>query len=106
MCILGVAERNIECWLAANRAALATEFGCPPDEIPADDPSGFVKRRFGLTGRDPGREVAKDRVKQFILTVSIKRWIEESESFAAFYDDARTLSAQLKCDLPNERDRD
>lgn len=106
LCVFGVAERNIECWLAIDRNALAGELGCQPTDIPLDDPSGFVKRRFGLGERDAAREEAKDRVSRFVAMVPLKPWIEGSDSFRAFYDDVRALAAQTDCHVPNELDRD
>ena len=102
LCVYGVAERNIECWLAIDRTALANELGCGPVEIPSGDPAGFVKRRFGLGERDTARDDAKDRIKQFVCRVSMKPWIDESESFRTFYTDCRGLAARIRCEMPNE----
>jgi hypothetical protein len=106
LCVFGVAERNIECWLAADRDALARELGCEAAEIPVDDPSGFVKRAFGLGKRDAAREEAKERVARFVTGAPLWSWIRRSESFQAFYEDARALAAQGKCQIRNERERD
>ncbi len=106
MCVLGVAERNIECWLAIDRGALAKELECAPDDIPTDDPSGFVQRRFGLGNRDDAREEAKRRVSRFVARAPLKSWIDGSKSFEDFYRDAKTLGAQLPCDMPNELESD
>ena len=106
LCVFGVAGRNIECWLAIDRPALARELGCQPDEIPrVDDLSGFVKREFGLGKRDAARESAKKRVKEFVARAPLKSWIEQSKSFEDFYESARSLAARNRCDLPNERNR-
>ena len=102
LCVFGVAERNIECWLAINRSALANELGCTADDIPRDDPSGFVKRRFGLGERDDARMDAKSRVTQFVTHAPVRSWIEGSESFGSFYSDARSLAARTSCNMPNE----
>ena len=102
MCVFGVAERNIECWLAINRNVLAKELNCTPDDIPRDDPSGFVKRKFGLGERDGTREDAKGRVVQFVAQAPVKSWIKNSESFEDFYKEARSLAARTNCDMPNE----
>ena len=105
LCIFGVAERNVECWLAIDRRQLAAQLGCQPHEIPTDDPSGFVKRRFRMGERDEEKEAAKARVREFVASVRVKPWIDGSDSFASFYDDAHRLSVQLECQMPNERDR-
>ena len=102
MCVFGVAERNIECWLAIDRSVLANELGCSPDEIPTDNPSNFVKRHFGLTRRDQ-KDEARLRIRRFVKKTPLKSWMQ-SKSFEAFYDDARNLAAQVKCHMPNERE--
>ena len=102
--VFGVADRNIEWWLAIDRIALARELDCRVEEIPGDEPhlSGFVKRRFGLTARDT-REAAKERVCGYVLRASsLRPWIRESDSFAAFYGEARSWAAKNGCSLRNE----
>jgi hypothetical protein len=102
LCVFGVAERNIECWLAADPAALAEELECGVPGIPAGDPSGFVKRRFGMGERDANREAAKKRIGRFVEKAPLKAWIERSPSFNDFYNEARALAAQRRCTIPNE----
>jgi len=104
LCVFGVAERNIECWLAADAPALAARFGHGVGDIPKDDPSGFVKRRFGLGLRGAARDDAKAQVVEFVSAAPFKSWIENSPSFRDFYDDARSLAAQITCAMPNELD--
>lgn len=101
--IFGVADRNIECWLAIDTGSLAGELECSEKEIPRDDPSDFVKRRFGLTGRD--KESAKARVCNFVMRAPLKTWIESSDSFEEFYEDARDWAFQNDFSFPNERER-
>ncbi len=105
--VFGVAERNIECWLAIDRKALADELECQPDDIPRlpDDPAGFVKRRFGLTRRDAARETAVNRIADFVARVGMKPWIDDSQSFKDFYQQARDLATSRKCLVPNELER-
>ena len=103
--LFGVADRNIECWLAIDRGALARELKCREEEIPTDDPSNFVKRRFGLTDRDT-RQNAKARVCDYVAQASLRTWIEGSDSFADFYEEARDLATQNECSIPNERERE
>lgn len=100
--LFGVADRNVECWLAADPGALAVELECRAEEIPKDDPSDFVKQRFGLTDRDR-REDAKERVRKYVARAPLKSWIRASDSFADFHDDARRLAARTGCAMPNER---
>ena len=80
--LLGVADRNVECWLAADRAALADELECDVDDIPHADPSGFVKRRFGLSNRVTKPE-GKQRIIDYVRGASLRVWIHGSSSFSA-----------------------
>ncbi len=102
ICLFGVADRNIECWLAADRNALSEELGCSETDIPREDPSGFVKRRFGLGQRDDSRENAKQRIARFVAAAPLKNWISNAPSFNDFYQSARALAGQRRCEIPNE----
>lgn len=100
--LFGVADRNIECWLAIDRGALADELECRVEDIPSVDPSHFVKRGFGLTNRKK-KKAAKARVRDYVARASLKAWIEGSDSFRDFYNGARRLAAgQNKCSIRNE----
>lgn len=99
--LFGVADRNIECWLAIDRGALAAELACGMEQIPTDDPAGFVKRRLGLSDRNRKKD-AKDRIRDYVTRVSLKSWIENSDSFKDFYDEARRLALRTGCPFPNE----
>lgn len=100
--LFGVANRNIECWLAIDRSALARELECSEEDIPKDNPSDFVKRHFGLTGRN--KLEAKARICNYVTHASLREWIEGSDSFADFYDEARRWAARNECSIPNERE--
>lgn len=102
--LFGVADRNIECWLAIDRGALARELGCNVEDISINDPSGFVKRRFGLSVRDMDRANAKARVRDYVAQASLRSWVEGSDSFEDLYEEARRLAVQNECPIPNERE--
>ena len=102
--LFGVANRNIECWLAIDRSALARELKCSEEDIPKDNPSDFVKRHFGLTGRN--KQEAKARICNYVAHASLKTWIEGSDSFEAFYKETRRWATQNECSIPNERERE
>ncbi len=101
--LLGVADRNIECWLAIDRGALARELQCQVNDIPTDDPSDFIKRHFGLTGRDTKQD-AKARICDYVAQASLKTWIEREDSFEDFYEQARRWATRNECSIPNERE--
>ena len=101
--VCGVADRNMEWWLAIDRNALALELDCRAEDVPADEPhlSKFVKRCFGLTNRDT-RDEAKERVCSYVHRASLGHWIQSSKSFEDFYAGARRWALQNACSLPNE----
>ena len=103
--LFGVADRNIECWLAIDQGALARELQCQVNDIPTDDPSDFIKRHFGLTGSNkPNKDDAKARICDYVAQAPLKTWIGDSDSFKDFYEQARDLAAQNECSIPNERE--
>lgn len=71
--IIGIAEQNIEHWLSINKAALASELQCRVEQIP-ENPTGFVKRKLGVTDRRM-RCDARKRVREFVSKVQLKSWI-------------------------------
>ncbi len=104
--LFGVADRNIECWMAIDRGALARELKCRVEEIPTDDPSDFIKRHFGLPGSNKlDKDDAKARIRDYVAEAPLRAWIRNSDSFEDFYEDARDLAAQNECSIPNERER-
>ena len=103
--LFGVADRNIECWLAIDRGALANELGCRVEDIPVPpkDPSDFVKGGFERRARSRGQDV-QECVSDYVKQAPLRPWIEESRSFATFYEDARRLALRTGCPFPNERE--
>lgn len=101
--LFGVADRNIECWLAIDREALARELKCQEEDIPEHNPSNFIKRRFELTERDK-KQNAKARICNFVAQAPLRTWIRDSKSFEDFYEDVRDLAVQNGCSFPNERE--
>ena len=100
--LFGVADRNIECWLAADKPALAGELGCNVREIPLGDPSHFVKRQFGLGIRV---QDGQERIRDYVARESLRSWIQGSRSFEDFYGDVRRFAERIGCTLPNELER-
>lgn len=98
--IYGVAERNIECWLTADRVYAAKQLGVSPEALDPPDPKGIFERALGITSYDRKEE----EIAAFVYDAPIRNWLS-SRSFEAFYEDARALSIRIKLPIPNERDR-
>ena len=101
--LFGVADRNIEFWLAIDRGALANELGCRVEDIPPGDPSGFVKGGFERRARSRGQDV-QECVSDYVKQAWLRSWIEKSDDFADFYGDVRRLALRTGCPFPNERE--
>ncbi len=98
--ICAVAERNVECWLCADRDWIAGQTGRNTKEFAVNDPKGVFESAIGVTSIDRKEE----RISALVLEAPLKNWIKRSRSFEDFYENGRTLSKNLPCEVPNERD--
>lgn len=99
--LYGVAERNIECWLAADRDYLARRLGISPETLKASDPKGVFEHTLGITSYD---RKEKD-IAAIVCDAPLWSWLKHSPSFKSFYEDARSLSKRQGCVIPNEREK-
>jgi hypothetical protein len=99
----GVAERNIECWLTADPEWFAEMMG--PRFVGNDfriaDPKGIVERALEISGQDKQEE----KIACLVRDAPLRKWLDCSNSFKKFYEDARDLSVQFPCSIPNEREQ-
>ncbi|MCS6863277.1 MAG: hypothetical protein NZT92_23465 [Abditibacteriales bacterium] len=93
--LVGVADRNIVCWIAADPVYLS------PEDLQVADPEGIFERAMGITTFDK----KESEIATIVRGAPLRNWIAQSESFADFYDDARALSQRQGCSMPNERER-
>jgi len=96
-CLHAVAKRNVECWVVLDRPHAARLMGVPEDDLAVEDPK-------------PAVEAHKDKVTEIVATMRLGRAImqstEAAKSLKRFYEDARDLAQQLKCNnFPNELDQ-
>jgi hypothetical protein len=99
--IYGVADRNIECWLAADREYLARKLGCNPAELKVDDPKGVFESYLGIAPADR-KEL---EIAAIVKEAPLRNWIDRSLSFEAFWEDCWNMSKRQGCDIPNEREK-
>ncbi len=100
--LYGVADSNIECWLAADRDYLARRLTVSPAALAVADPKSAFERALGITSYD---RKEKD-IAAIVCDAPLRNWLKCSPSFEAFYKDAWLLSKQQGCIIPNERARE
>ena len=99
--LYGVAERNVECWLSADRDYLARKLGLSRESLDKPDPKGDIESALGITRDDKkGEEIAA-----IVQNAPLGNWLDRSPSFATFYEDAVRLGKQMEHPLPNEREK-
>jgi len=100
--LYGVADRNIECWLAADRDYLARRLNVPPKVLDVPDPKGVFEQALGVTSYDRKEE----EIASIVRDAPFRNWLKRSPSFETFYEDARLLGKQEGYAIPNERERE
>jgi hypothetical protein len=99
--LYGVAERNVECWLAADREYLARRLNILPVDLDVPDPKGLFERAMGVSSYNRKEE----EIASLVSSAPLRTWLARSPSFEAFYEDARLLARQQEHPIPNERER-
>jgi len=102
MTLYGVADRNVECWLAADQDYLAQRLSVSPKVLDIPDPKGIVEQVLGITSYDRKEE----EIASIVCDAPLRNWLKRSPSFEAFYEDAWLLSKQKGYPIPNERERE
>lgn len=97
--VLGVADRNVECWLCLDWEWLGSQTGSPPESFRTDDPKGPFESAVGVSRNDRKEDVIAGMVE----SAPLSRWVEQSVSFKDFYDQLRAQSLRLHCQIENLR---
>ncbi len=92
MTIYAVADRNIECWIVADKEKAKKEMGSNKKQLEGD-PVKFVNKHFG-SYRDSDK---KRKIKEFVKSSNTKEWLKNSKSFGAFYKDCKNMAITHKC---------
>ncbi len=96
--IVGVCDRNVECWLCADTAYTAQRLGSDRSVYECPDPKGAFETALRL-GRDAKR---KETIGSLVRDAPLRNWTRKSPSFRAFYEDARDIALRRGCVMPNE----
>lgn len=98
--LIGVCDRNVECWLCADRDYAARMLRCTPEDLDLPDPKGAFARRMRLVDVLP----AEEWIERFVENAPLHAWIRRSPSFRGFYGDVRDYALRMGCDFPNEEE--
>jgi hypothetical protein len=99
--LYGVADQNIECWLAADRDYLAQRLGIARKALNVANPKNVFEKALGITTY----EKKEEEIASIVLDAPLRNWLNKSSSFEAFYEDTRILSKQEGVPIPNEWDK-
>ncbi len=101
MVIMGVAERNIECWICADADYVANNFPCTAKDLRVNDPKTSFQAAIKIT-RDDKKE---DEIADLVGNYPSLQPMLKMPSFKRFYNDARAFAMQNGCIIPNERNK-
>ena len=97
MTVLGIPDRNIECWICADTAWIAGKLERSQSDFEVDNPKGAFENAVGRGNRE--------RVAELVCEAPIATWYARKESFEDFYDELRGVGKlRLLCEIDNLRD--
>jgi hypothetical protein len=97
--ILGVSDRNVECWLCADADWLGRKLGVDSNLFRCEDPKAHFEQAMALN-----RDDRKEReIAELVRSAPLSNWLA-NRSFADFYEQVRDLSQQRGCFVENLRD--
>ncbi|MBI3194988.1 MAG: hypothetical protein HYZ34_11080 [Ignavibacteriae bacterium] len=100
MLVIGVADRNIECWLNSDKFYLAEKIQADVHDLDVENPKSLINKKLGVTTFIRKEE----EIQEIVKSAPIKNWLNNSGSFSSFYEESRDVSQKFKCNFPNERE--
>jgi hypothetical protein len=97
--VIGVCDRNVECWFVADRQYAATETGLEISALQTNDPKAIFNRTMGITRLDDQQE----KLISYVMRAPLHSWLG-NRSFEHFYDQLRVKSNEFNCRLENLRE--
>lgn len=98
--IVAVADRNVECWLCADRGYVSATVGKPGAAFDVADPKGPLESALGITRANR----QEPQIASFVKEAPLHEWLK-NESFRDFYEQARRMSQRLGCPIQNLLER-
>lgn len=98
--VIGVADRNVECWICCDANYVAGRIGGPSALFSVADPKGSFEGAMGIS-----RANRKEReIAELVEKAPLHHWLR-NDSFRDFYEQARDLSQRQDCQIENLLDR-
>jgi hypothetical protein len=99
MVVVGVCDRNVECWLVNDTQYAEKRIGCPAADFSKPDPKNAFNRAMGITALDS----KEPEISEYVQFAPLDRWLS-NKSFEDFYESLRLQSKRLDCKLENLRE--
>jgi hypothetical protein len=96
--LVGVAKRNIECWICADAEYVARQIGCAASDLRVNDPKPAFERSLGITLGDR----KEPEIARLIRDHPPLKMMYGQRSFKEFYEGARDFARRHACEIPNE----
>ncbi len=97
--VVGVCDRNVECWLVAYPQYAAQQTGLVESSFAVADPKNVFNHAMGITRLDDKR----DELTAYVRKAPLHRWLSNN-SFESFYVQLWAKSKELDCALENLRE--
>lgn len=98
--IFVVCDRNIECWLCADRDWIASYTSRTAAEFAVHDPKRVFESAMQITTFDK----REDEIASLVQGAPLHRWLSNNTSFEVFYDELWRKSKGFACRIENLRD--
>jgi hypothetical protein len=98
--VVGVCQRNVECWLCADGSWMAQRTGRLAKDFAVPDPKGAFSSAIGISGF----EKRECEISALVVDAPLRSWLK-NKSFEAFFDDLWQKSKELGCQIENLRDK-
>ena len=97
--LLGVANRNIECWICADQLYVAKRLNIDPSVLRVNDPKRAFQKAMGITRDDK----KLDEIAGLIAEApSLRAFLNNSPSLKAFYREVRAYANRRNCAMRDE----
>jgi len=98
--VFGVCDRNVECWMCADRDWIAKRTAKETAEFQVADPKAAFESALAITARDR----KENEIAELVQDAPLRNWLA-NRSFEDFYDNLWQKSKEHNCRIENLRER-